>query len=74
MVIASSNPPPIQSAWTTASRDLQPAHAKGLNVLYADTHVKYNRFTGRASPKSGGTEAKCLENWWVEHNWEGYYE
>ena len=51
-----------------------PSHAKGFNVLYADTHVKYNRFTGRASPKQGGTEAKCYENLWAEHNWEGYYE
>jgi prepilin-type N-terminal cleavage/methylation domain-containing protein/prepilin-type processing-associated H-X9-DG protein len=51
-----------------------PTHANGFNVLYADTHVKYNRFTGRVSPKQGGIEGKCLENWWAEHNWEGYYE
>jgi prepilin-type N-terminal cleavage/methylation domain-containing protein/prepilin-type processing-associated H-X9-DG protein len=52
----------------------QPAHANGLNVLYADTHVKYNKFTGRVSTKQDGILGKCLENWWTEHNWEGYYE
>ncbi len=41
---------------------------------YADTRVKYNRFTGRVSTKLGGMEGRCLENWWAEHNWEGYYE
>jgi hypothetical protein len=42
--------------------------------LYADTHVRYNRFTGRVSTKQDGIAGKCLENWWAEHNWEGYYE
>ena len=54
------------------SMDLKPAHAKGLNVLYADTHVKFSPFTGRPSPKSDFET--CLENWWAEHNWEGYFE
>jgi len=52
---------------------LQPSHAKGLNVLYADTHVKYNRFTGRVSTKDD-TPGHCMENWAAEHSWEGFYE
>src|SRR5438094_372113 len=51
------------------SWDLQPAHAKGLNVLYADTHVKFSNFSGRATP---GAIQPCLEDWWGDHNWEGY--
>jgi prepilin-type N-terminal cleavage/methylation domain-containing protein/prepilin-type processing-associated H-X9-DG protein len=50
------------------SRDRGPAHAKGLNVLYADTHVRFSPFTGRLSP------GDCWEIWGDEHSWEGYYE
>jgi prepilin-type N-terminal cleavage/methylation domain-containing protein/prepilin-type processing-associated H-X9-DG protein len=64
---------PVKEPCTSTDR-LQPAHAKGLNVLYADTHVKYNPFTGRVSTKQDGIAGKCMENWWAEHNWEGYYE
>jgi prepilin-type N-terminal cleavage/methylation domain-containing protein/prepilin-type processing-associated H-X9-DG protein len=68
--------PPVRAVKEpcTSTHRWEPAHANGINVLYADTHVQYNRFTGRASTKAGGTEAKCMENWWAEHNWEGYYE
>jgi len=51
--------------------DLQPAHAKGLNVLYADTHVKFSAFANRPTP---GAIKPCLEDWWGDHNWEGYFE
>jgi prepilin-type N-terminal cleavage/methylation domain-containing protein/prepilin-type processing-associated H-X9-DG protein len=65
------NPPfnPVKEPCTSLHY-LEPPHANGLNVLYADTHVKYNRFTGRVSTKQG----KCLEDWSAEHSWEGYYE
>jgi prepilin-type processing-associated H-X9-DG protein len=53
--------------------DVRPAHAKGLNVLYADTHAKFSKFSGRVSSMSG-VNGNCMENWWSEHNWEGYYE
>jgi prepilin-type N-terminal cleavage/methylation domain-containing protein/prepilin-type processing-associated H-X9-DG protein len=53
--------------------DLKPAHAKGLNVLYADTHVKFYAFTNRASP-ADPVAPPCLENWWADHEWEGYFE
>jgi prepilin-type N-terminal cleavage/methylation domain-containing protein/prepilin-type processing-associated H-X9-DG protein len=49
------------------SMDLKPAHAKGLNVLYADTHVKYSNFENQ--PTSG-----CWEDWWSTHNWQGYFD
>jgi prepilin-type processing-associated H-X9-DG protein len=69
------NPPfsPVKEPCTSLHY-LEPSHAKGLNVLYADTHVKYNRFTGRVSTKQEGVAGKCLENWAAEHSWEGYYE
>jgi prepilin-type N-terminal cleavage/methylation domain-containing protein/prepilin-type processing-associated H-X9-DG protein len=55
-----------------ASLNLRPAHAKGLNVLYADTHVRFSPFSGRVTPADpAGT---CMENWAYEHSWEGYYE
>lgn len=47
-----------------------PAHAKGINVLYADSHAKFNAYTNRASL---GFEA-CTESWWADHQWEGYFE
>jgi prepilin-type N-terminal cleavage/methylation domain-containing protein/prepilin-type processing-associated H-X9-DG protein len=55
------------------SLGLRPAHAKGLNVLYADTHVKFSPFSNRVSPQDP-RPGHCMENWWIEHNWEGYYE
>jgi prepilin-type N-terminal cleavage/methylation domain-containing protein/prepilin-type processing-associated H-X9-DG protein len=50
-----------------------PAHAKGLNVLYADSHARYSPFTGKVSTADGNRN-HCWEHWWAEHNWEGYYE
>jgi len=51
--------------------DLAPAHAKGLNVVYADTHAKFSAFANRPTP---GAIKPCLEDWWGDHNWEGYFE
>jgi prepilin-type processing-associated H-X9-DG protein len=51
------------------SNDLKPAHAKGLNVLYADGHARYSPFTGRLTP-----EEACNENWWAENTWRGFFE
>jgi prepilin-type processing-associated H-X9-DG protein len=64
---------PLKEPCTSMYPDT-PAHANGINVLYVDTHVKYNRFTGRASTKQDGIWGQCLENWWAEHSWEGFYE
>lgn len=50
---------------------LKAAHAKGVNVLYADTHAKFSPFTkqpSRAEPSG------CLENWWAENSWKGFFE
>ena len=64
---------PVKEPCTSMHRsDL--AHPNGINVLYADTHARYNRFTGRVSSRLSGIDGKCMENWWAEHNWEGYYE
>lgn len=51
-------------------RDLEPAHAGGLNVVYADNHVRYSRFLGRPTPG----EEPCLENWWEDNSWRGFFE
>jgi len=50
--------------------DLKPAHGDGLNVLYADTHVKYRPFEKKSTQAISG----CIEDWWAEHNWNGYFE
>jgi prepilin-type N-terminal cleavage/methylation domain-containing protein/prepilin-type processing-associated H-X9-DG protein len=49
----------------------RPAHARGVNVLYADTHAKFSPYTNRPSP---GFSPPCVESWWADHNWEGYFE
>ena len=38
---------------------------------YADSHVKFSHYSGRHSP---GEDNPCLENWWADHHWEGYFE
>jgi prepilin-type N-terminal cleavage/methylation domain-containing protein/prepilin-type processing-associated H-X9-DG protein len=53
--------------------DLEPAHTRGVNVLYADTHVKFSPFVNRAT-RSVGEPNPCLENWWVENSWKGFFE
>jgi prepilin-type N-terminal cleavage/methylation domain-containing protein/prepilin-type processing-associated H-X9-DG protein len=47
----------------------KPAHARGVNVLYADAHAKFSAYANR--PNALGP---CWEDWWADHNWEGYYE
>jgi prepilin-type processing-associated H-X9-DG protein len=57
--------------------DLKPAHARGLNVLYADTHVKFSPFGNHPTNfamKAPGVTWGCLEDWWADHHWQGYYE
>jgi hypothetical protein len=61
---------PVKEPCTT--RVERPAHELGLNVLYADHHVKFSRFSNRASP-ADPHPGHCTENQWAEHNWEGYY-
>jgi hypothetical protein len=60
---------PIREPCT--SLDLQHAHTGGVNVLYVDHHVKFSHYSGRHSPGEGDS---CLENWWADHHWEGYFE
>jgi prepilin-type N-terminal cleavage/methylation domain-containing protein/prepilin-type processing-associated H-X9-DG protein len=50
-------------------RDLKAPHAKGINVVYADGHTKYSTFENRPAGSN-----PCMEDWWAEHHWEGYYE
>jgi prepilin-type processing-associated H-X9-DG protein len=57
----------------TSQDQRRSAHANGLNVLYADSHVRFNQFSGRVSAISG-LPGKCRENWAYEHEWEGFYE
>jgi prepilin-type N-terminal cleavage/methylation domain-containing protein/prepilin-type processing-associated H-X9-DG protein len=58
---------PIKEPCTSSGQ--KPAHAKGLNVLYVDSHAKFSPFTGRPS-----FDNPCQENWYDDHSWEGYYE
>lgn len=51
------------------SMDLKPAHAKGVNVLYADAHAKFVPFTNR--PSRGNP---CWEDFADEYAWRGYFE
>jgi prepilin-type N-terminal cleavage/methylation domain-containing protein/prepilin-type processing-associated H-X9-DG protein len=44
------------------------AHAKGVNVVYADTHAKFSHY------KNVANVDKCTEDWWYDHSWEGYHE
>jgi prepilin-type N-terminal cleavage/methylation domain-containing protein/prepilin-type processing-associated H-X9-DG protein len=46
-----------------------PAHAKGVNALYADGHVQYSPFGSHASP----TEP-CYYDWEADHGWQGYFD
>ena len=46
----------------------QTAHAKGVYVVYADTHAKFSHYQN--VPNQG----KCSEDWWYDHSWEGYSE
>jgi prepilin-type processing-associated H-X9-DG protein len=55
------------------SMDLQPAHAKGVNVIYADSHAKFSPFTNRAS-RPEVVSSPCLENWFDENGWKGFFE
>jgi prepilin-type N-terminal cleavage/methylation domain-containing protein/prepilin-type processing-associated H-X9-DG protein len=56
---------PIKSPCTNTS--LPPAHAKGVNALYADAHAKFSPFNGRIA-------WDCFEDWWSDHMWQGYYD
>jgi prepilin-type N-terminal cleavage/methylation domain-containing protein len=46
----------------------QSPHARGVHVVYADTHARFSHFHN--SP----TMSKCSEDWWFDHSWEGYNE
>ncbi len=58
---------PLKSPCT--GQQLQAPHAGGINVVYADGHVKFSHFNNRPAGSS-----PCMEDWWAEHHWEGYYE
>jgi prepilin-type N-terminal cleavage/methylation domain-containing protein/prepilin-type processing-associated H-X9-DG protein len=51
------------------SLQLKPAHPKGINVLYADAHAKFVHFDEHPAGSS-----PCMEDWWAEHHWQGYFE
>jgi prepilin-type processing-associated H-X9-DG protein len=54
------------------SMDLKPAHAKGVNALYADSHARYSPFTNQPSP--GKPWLPCVEDWFADNHWKGFYE
>jgi prepilin-type N-terminal cleavage/methylation domain-containing protein/prepilin-type processing-associated H-X9-DG protein len=51
-----------------ARNDRQSPHAKGLNVVYADSHAKYAPFRGTVSYST------CEEDWWRDNSWRGFHE
>jgi prepilin-type N-terminal cleavage/methylation domain-containing protein/prepilin-type processing-associated H-X9-DG protein len=54
-----------------ASSQQTPPHAKGLNVLYADTHAKFSPFGSQLNDSPWET---CYYDWGVDHAWQGYFE
>jgi prepilin-type processing-associated H-X9-DG protein len=52
-------------------RNPRPAHARGLNVVYADAHAKFSPFANRPTPSYN---PPCAEDWWADHNWQGFFE
>jgi prepilin-type N-terminal cleavage/methylation domain-containing protein/prepilin-type processing-associated H-X9-DG protein len=51
--------------------DAQSAHARGLNVTYADGHAKYAAYTGTTN----NHHTNCTyEDWWVQNSWRGFGE
>ena len=60
-----------QDAQMPHGHDVLPAaHAAGINVIYADSHARYQVFD-RAS-KSGGKSYDV--DWWGDHSSEGWEE
>lgn len=53
---------------------MKPAHAKGVNALYADGHVKFSHFSNRPAVVTSGAPAGCYEDWWAQHHWKGFFE
>jgi prepilin-type N-terminal cleavage/methylation domain-containing protein/prepilin-type processing-associated H-X9-DG protein len=49
----------------------QPAHTEGVNVLYADAHVKFNPFDTR---QPATWWFPCVADFWGPHHWEGFFE
>ena len=41
-------------------------------MLYADTHVKFSPFRNRPTPSDA--DGKCLENWWNDNSWKGFFD
>ena len=61
---------PVKAPCT--SRDLKPAHSRGVNVVYADARVRFAPFSNRPTPSD--PDGNCLENWWNENGWKGFFE
>jgi prepilin-type N-terminal cleavage/methylation domain-containing protein len=49
--------------------DGQTAHARGINVVYAEGHAKYAPYTGTKN----NSHTQCTyEDWWVQNSWHGF--
>jgi prepilin-type N-terminal cleavage/methylation domain-containing protein/prepilin-type processing-associated H-X9-DG protein len=49
--------------------NVKPAHAKGLNALYADTHARYSPFGSTVSLSD-----PCYYDSIYDHGWQGYFD
>jgi prepilin-type processing-associated H-X9-DG protein len=55
------------------SRSVPPPHTRGVNVAYADGHARFSGFTNRLTTSSMEPEG-CMENWWFENSWKGFFQ
>jgi prepilin-type N-terminal cleavage/methylation domain-containing protein/prepilin-type processing-associated H-X9-DG protein len=62
---------PIQPCPKPIVENVQPAHAKGVNALYADCHARYTPFGDQPNGSRWGYP--CDYDWGADYGWQGYF-